>query len=61
LKAGVAPALIAQPDILLSNDFAGFHTSQAKAPWQEHDIVVESLYGLPCLLGRREWKVDNAS
>jgi predicted nucleic acid-binding protein len=51
-----AAALIAQPDIVLSNDFETFHTSQAKAFWQAHQIQVESLYGLLCVLGRRERK-----
>lgn len=51
-----ASTIIAQPDVVLSNDFAAFHTPQAKALWQEHDMVVESLYGLLCLFGRRERK-----
>jgi predicted nucleic acid-binding protein len=55
-----ASALIAQPDVVLSNDFAAFHTPQAKALWQEHRIAVESLYGLLCLFGRRERKDDTA-
>lgn len=56
-----ASALIAQPDVVLSNDFAAFHTPQAKALWQEHEITVESLYGLLCLFGRRERKDDTVS
>jgi predicted nucleic acid-binding protein len=55
-----ASALVAQPDVVLSNDFQAFHTSQAKALWQEHDIAVESLYGLLCVFGRRERKGDAA-
>jgi len=51
-----ASALIAQPDIVLSNDFQAFHTPQAKAFWKEHAITVESLYGLLCVFGRRERK-----
>ncbi len=49
-----ASTIIAQPDIVLSNDFRAFHTPQAKAFWREHGIAVESLYGLLCLFGRRE-------
>jgi hypothetical protein len=49
-----ASAVIARPDIVLSNDFQAFHTPQAKAFWQEHGIAVESLYGLLCVFGRRE-------
>jgi predicted nucleic acid-binding protein len=49
-----ASAIIAQPDIVLSNDFEAFHTPQAKAFWKEHGSTVESLYGLLCVLGRRE-------
>ncbi len=49
-----ASTIIVQPDIVLSNDFRAFHTPQAKAFWREHGIVVESLYGLLCLFGRRE-------
>jgi len=49
-----AAALIAQPDIVLSNDFETFHTPQAKAFWSEHGISVESLYGLLCVFGLRE-------
>lgn len=56
-----ASALIAQPDVVLSNDFAAFHTPQAKAFWQEHKIAVESLYGLLCVFGRRERKDDTIS
>lgn len=49
-----AAALIARPDIVLSNDFETFHTPQAKAFWSEHGITVESLYGLLCVFGLRE-------
>jgi predicted nucleic acid-binding protein len=49
-----ASAIIAQPDIVLSNDFQAFHTPRAKTFWHEHHITVESLYGLLCVLGRRE-------
>ena len=51
-----ACAIIAQPDIVLSNDFQVFHTPQAKTFWEEHGITVESLYGLLCVFGRRERK-----
>ena len=51
-----ASAIIARPDIVLSNDFRAFHTSQAKAFWKEHKITVESLYGLLCVFSRRERK-----
>ena len=49
-----ASAVIAQPDIVLANDFHAFHTPQAKAFWQAHQITVESLYGLLCVFGRRK-------
>jgi hypothetical protein len=49
-----ASALIAQPDVVLSNDFHAFHTPHAKAFWKEYGIAVESLYGLLCVFGRRE-------
>lgn len=49
-----ASAVIAQPDIVLSNDFQAFHTSKAKAFWKQGNIAVESLYGLLCTFGRRE-------
>jgi len=51
-----ASAIVARPDIVLSNDFQAFHTPQAKAFWREHGIAVESLYGLLCVFGRRECK-----
>ncbi len=51
-----ASAVIAQPDVILSNDFSTFHSPKAKAFWQEHGLTVESLYGLLCLFGRRERK-----
>jgi predicted nucleic acid-binding protein len=49
-----ASAILARPDVVLSNDFRAFHTSEAKAFWKQHGITVESLYGLLCVLGRRE-------
>ena len=49
-----ASAILARPDIVLSNDFEAFHTPKAKVLWQEHHTTVESLYGLPCALGRRK-------
>lgn len=49
-----ASALIAKPDVVLSNDFQAFHTPRAKSFWKRHGIAVESLYGLLCILGRRE-------
>jgi len=55
-----ASAIIAQPDIVLSNDFQAFHTPQAKALWKQHNISVESLYGLLCVPGRRERKEEPA-
>jgi predicted nucleic acid-binding protein len=51
-----ASAILAQPDIVLSNDFEAFHTPQAKSFWKEHNTIVESLYGLLCILGRRKRK-----
>ena len=51
-----ATALMGCPDIVLSNDFETFHTSQSKALWEKHSIEVESLYGLLCVFGRRERK-----
>jgi hypothetical protein len=56
-----ASAVIARPDIVLSNDFQAFHTPQAKALWKEHGIAVESLYGLLCVYGRRERKGEAKS
>lgn len=53
-----AAALVADPNVVLSNDFRVFHTPQAKAFWKEHGIDVESLYGLLCLFGRRERKEE---
>jgi len=55
-----ASAIIAQPDIVLSNDFRAFHTPRAKIFWKEHGITVESLYGLLCVFGRRERKEEIA-
>lgn len=54
----LAAAIIAQPDIVLSNDFRAFHTPQAKSFLARHQITVESLYGLLCVFGRRERKPD---
>lgn len=54
-----ASAVIAQPDIVLSNDFRAFHTPQAKAFWKAYGITVESLYGLLCVFGRRERRGGN--
>ena len=51
-----AAALAARPDIVLSNNFQAFHSSQAKAFWKQHGIEVESLYGLLCVFGLRERK-----
>ena len=51
-----AAALAAQPDVVLSNDFQAFHSSQAKAFWKQHGIEVESLYGLLCVFGLQERK-----
>jgi predicted nucleic acid-binding protein len=51
-----ASAILSQADIVLSNDFRAFHTPQAKAFWQQHDMRVESLYGLLCVFGQRERK-----
>jgi predicted nucleic acid-binding protein len=53
-----ASVVIAQPDIVLSNDFQAFHTPTAKAFWREHNMTVESLYGLLCVFGRRERASD---
>lgn len=52
----IASALSARPDIVISNDFRAFHTPQMKVIWAEHDIAIESLYGLLCLFGLRERK-----
>ncbi len=54
-----ASAVIAEPDIVLSNDFHAFHTPLAKAFWEEHGIVVESLYGLLCVFHQRMRKGEN--
>jgi hypothetical protein len=51
-----ASAVIAQPDIVLSNDFRAFHNPLAEALWSRNRITVESLYGLLCAFGRRERK-----
>ena len=56
-----AAALAARPDIVLSNDFRAFHSAQAKAFWKQHDIEVESLYGLLCVFGLRERKRESPS
>lgn len=49
-----AAAVIAKPDLVLSNDFQSFHSLQAKAFWARHGIQVDSLYGLLVRLGKRE-------
>jgi len=51
-----ASAIIARPDIVLSNDFRAFHTTEAKALWSQYQMTVESLYGLLCVFGQRERK-----
>jgi predicted nucleic acid-binding protein len=51
-----AAAVVARPDIVVSNDFQAFHTPQAKEFWAQYQIQVESLYGLLCVFGRRERK-----
>lgn len=56
-----AAALVARPEIVLSNDFEAFHSSQAKAFWKQHGIEVESLYGLLCVFGLRERKAPTSS
>lgn len=56
-----ASAILARPDIVLSNDFQAFHTPQAKSFWKQHNITVESLYGLLCVFGRREPKGEPES
>jgi predicted nucleic acid-binding protein len=53
-----ASAVIARPDILVSNDFETFHTENAKKFWAEHNIQIESLYGLLCVFGRRKRKSE---
>ncbi len=53
-----ASALIARPNIVLSNDYKAFHTSEAKKLWGTNKMEVESLYGLLCVLGRRERRED---
>ncbi len=49
-----ASAIIARPDIVLANDFEVFHTPVANNFCREHQIIVESLYGLLCVFGRRQ-------
>jgi len=56
-----ASAILARPDIVLSNDFQAFHTPQAKSFWKQHTITVESLYGLLCVFGRRETRGEPES
>jgi predicted nucleic acid-binding protein len=51
-----AAAAVAQPDIVVSNDFQAFHTPRAKEFWAQYQIQIESLYGLLCVFGRRERK-----
>lgn len=53
-----ASAILSQAQIVLSNDFRAFHTPQAKAFWQQHNMTVESLYGLLCHFGLRERKEE---
>ena len=53
-----AAAVVAKPDIVLSNDFQTFHSAQAKAFWTLHEIEVKSLYGLLCVFGLRERKKE---
>lgn len=48
-----ASAVLARPNIVLSNDFRAFHTPQAKAFFRSYEIEVESLYGLLRRLGHR--------
>lgn len=49
-----AAALVAHPDIVLSNDFQAFHTPKPKKFWAGHGIQIESLYGLLCVFGKRK-------
>lgn len=49
-----ASAVIAKPEVVLSNDFQAFHTPEAKVFWERQCIRIESLYGLLCMLGRRQ-------
>jgi hypothetical protein len=51
-----AAAVVAQPDIVMSNDFRSFHSERAKGYWKKHGIQPESLYGLLCVFGRRQRK-----
>ncbi len=51
-----ASALIAKPDVILSNDFRAFHDPAAKSLWHKNGIEVESLFGLLARFGRRERK-----
>ena len=53
-----ASALLSKADVVLSNDFRAFHTEKAKELWRQHDLSVESLYGLLCIFGRRERKFE---
>lgn len=53
-----ASAILSKADIVLSNDFRAFHPSQAKAFWEAHQLMVESLYGLLCVFGLRERKEE---
>lgn len=54
-----ASAILSQAEIVLSNDFHAFHTPQAKAFWEQHEMTVESLYGLLCVFGLRERKEES--
>lgn len=51
-----AAAAVAQPDIVVSNDFQAFHTPRAKEFWASYQIQVESLYDLLRVFGRWERK-----
>ncbi|MBI4483908.1 MAG: PIN domain-containing protein [Acidobacteria bacterium] len=63
LDAGDAPifaaAAVAQPDVVLSNDFRAFHSPLAKTFWKQNNITVESLYGLLCVFNRRRRKPNS--
>lgn len=53
-----ASAILSDADTVLSNDFRAFHTPKAKAFWEAHQLMVESLYGLLCVFGLRERKEE---
>lgn len=56
-----AAAIVAEPKpkIVLSNDFAAFHTDQAKEFFAKHNLKVESLYGLLCIFGLRKRRTSH--